>query len=123
MIGNLIQQQFLEGQNWPLGAAMTVAMMVALTVLMIFYLRATSTRARERPVKSPQMAAQERTTAAVAVTITVLFFAWLYLPIVAVVLFSFNSVKSLSTFQGFSTRWYSDFFHDSRCSTRWQRAW
>ena len=35
MIGNLIQQQFLEGQNWPLGSAMTVAMMVALTVLMV----------------------------------------------------------------------------------------
>ena len=32
MIGNLIQQQFLEGQNWPLGSAMTVAMMVALTL-------------------------------------------------------------------------------------------
>jgi spermidine/putrescine transport system permease protein len=47
MIGNLIQQQFLEGQNWPLGSAMTVAMMVGLTVLMVVYLRATTTRARE----------------------------------------------------------------------------
>ncbi len=47
MIGNLIQQQFLEGQNWPLGSAMTVAMMVALTVLMVAYLRATATRNRE----------------------------------------------------------------------------
>ena len=50
---------------------------------------------------------------AVAVAVTVIFFAWLYLPNAAVVLFSFNSVKSLSTFRGFSTRWYSDFFHDS----------
>jgi spermidine/putrescine transport system permease protein/putrescine transport system permease protein len=49
---------------------------------------------------------------ALAVTITVLFFAWLYLPIVAVVLFSFNDIKSLSRFDGFSTRWYSDFFSD-----------
>ena len=48
MIGNLIQQQFLEGQNWPLGSAMTVAMMLALTVLMVVYLRATATRAREQ---------------------------------------------------------------------------
>ncbi len=54
---------------------------------------------------------------AFAVTVTVLFFAWLYLPILAVVLFSFNSVKSLATFQGFSTRWYSDFFHDSSLIT------
>jgi spermidine/putrescine transport system permease protein len=48
MIGNLIQQQFLEGQNWPLGSAMTVAMMVALTVLMVLYLRATANRSREQ---------------------------------------------------------------------------
>ncbi len=54
---------------------------------------------------------------AFAVTVTVVFFAWLYLPILAVVLFSFNSVKSLATFQGFSTRWYSDFFHDSSLIT------
>ena len=43
---------------------------------------------------------------------TVVFFAWLYLPIVAVVLFSFNDKKSLSSFAGFSLRWYDDFFHD-----------
>ena len=47
MIGNLVQQQFMEGQNWPLGSALTVGMMVALTVLMVAYLRATSTKARE----------------------------------------------------------------------------
>jgi ABC-type spermidine/putrescine transport system permease subunit II len=49
----------------------------------------------------------------VAVAITVLFFAWLYLPIVAVALFSFNDKKSLSAFSGFSTRWYDDFFHNT----------
>ena len=47
MIGNLVQQQFMEGQNWPLGSALTVTMMAALTVLMVVYLRATSTQVRE----------------------------------------------------------------------------
>jgi spermidine/putrescine transport system permease protein len=47
MIGNLVQQQFNEGQNWPLGSALTVAMMLGLTVLMVAYLRATSTKASE----------------------------------------------------------------------------
>lgn len=47
MLGNLVQQQFMEGQNWPLGSALTVGLMVALTVLMVAYLRATSTKARE----------------------------------------------------------------------------
>lgn len=48
----------------------------------------------------------------VAVAFTVLFFLLLYLPIAVVVLFSFNSRKSLSSFGGFSTRWYEQFFHD-----------
>ncbi len=48
-----------------------------------------------------------------AVAVTVVFFAWLYLPILAVALFSFNDEKSLSAFSGFSTRWYDDFFHNS----------
>ena len=47
MLGNLVQQQFVEGQNWPLGSALTVGMMAALTVLMVIYLRATATRGRE----------------------------------------------------------------------------
>lgn len=47
MMGNLVQQQFAEGQNWPLGSALTVGMMAGLTVLMMVYLRATSTGRRE----------------------------------------------------------------------------
>lgn len=47
MLGNLVQQQFMEGQNWPLGSALTVGLMAALTLLMVGYLRATSTRVRE----------------------------------------------------------------------------
>ena len=50
---------------------------------------------------------------ALAVTVTVLFFAWLYLPILTVALFSFNDTKSLSAFSGFSTRWYVDFFNNA----------
>jgi len=50
---------------------------------------------------------------ALAVAVTVLFFAWLYLPILAVALFSFNDKKSLSAFSGFSLRWYDDLFHNS----------
>lgn len=48
-----------------------------------------------------------------AVAMTVVFFAWLYLPILAVALFSFNDKKSLSSFSGFSLRWYDALIHDS----------
>ncbi|HKD98550.1 MAG TPA: ABC transporter permease [Micromonosporaceae bacterium] len=49
----------------------------------------------------------------VAIAFTVLFFVILYLPIVVVVLFSFNAQKSLTVFKGFSLRWYDEFIHDS----------
>ena len=48
----------------------------------------------------------------VLIAVTGLFFALLYLPIAVVALFSFNSQKSLTVFDGFSLRWYRAFVHD-----------
>ncbi|GLE53170.1 ABC transporter permease [Mycobacterium montefiorense] len=48
-----------------------------------------------------------------AIGVTVLFFVLLYLPIISVVLFSFNSKKSLTVFDGWSLRWYRAFFDDN----------
>jgi ABC-type spermidine/putrescine transport system permease subunit II len=38
---------------------------------------------------------------------------YLFVPILVVILFSFNSTRSLSSLDGLSTRWYSTFFHDT----------
>ncbi len=43
---------------------------------------------------------------------TGLVYLYLFIPIVIVIVFSFNSEKSLQVMQGFSFRWYSDFFND-----------
>lgn len=42
MIGNLIQDQFTNGGYWPFGAALTIVLMILLSLLMIFYLRSAS---------------------------------------------------------------------------------
>ena len=42
MIGNLIQDKFFAGQNWPLGAALTMTLMLMLLVCMFAYLRQTA---------------------------------------------------------------------------------
>lgn len=39
-------------------------------------------------------------------------YLFLFIPIVVVILFSFNSVKSLQSFQGFSLQWYREFLSD-----------
>lgn len=43
---------------------------------------------------------------------TGLVYLYLFIPIAVVVLFSFNSVKSLQSFQGFSLQWYEEFLQD-----------
>ena len=43
---------------------------------------------------------------------TALVLAYLFIPIVVVVVFSFNADRSLGVFGGFSLRWYREFLHD-----------
>ena len=45
--------------------------------------------------------------------ITGIVYTFLFAPILIVILFSFNSAKSLQTFEGFSFRWYEEFFDDA----------
>ena len=40
MIGNFIELQFGQGRNWPLGAALSMTLLVIVTVALLFYLRA-----------------------------------------------------------------------------------
>ena len=44
---------------------------------------------------------------------TALVFLFLYAPIAVLIIFSFNSGKSTSVFEGFSLRWYEELFRDS----------
>jgi ABC-type Fe3+ transport system permease subunit len=46
------------------------------------------------------------------VTSVVLGFAFLYLPIVLLVIFSFNESKLVTVWGGFSTKWYVSLFHN-----------
>jgi spermidine/putrescine transport system permease protein len=47
MVGNLIQQQFFDANNFPFGAALTTVMMAFLLCFMVFYLRSASRAAEE----------------------------------------------------------------------------
>ena len=72
--------------------------------------RPPATAARQRRRRGSGMDRKPR----VAVAVTVLFFVLLYLPIVAVVLFSFNTKKSLTVFDGWSLQWYDAFLERRR---------
>jgi ABC-type spermidine/putrescine transport system permease subunit II len=57
-----------------------------------------------------------------AIAVTVVFFVLLYLPIVAVALFSFNNKKSLTVFEGWSLKWYRAFFDDAELTKSLQTS-
>jgi ABC-type spermidine/putrescine transport system permease subunit II len=57
-----------------------------------------------------------------AIAVTVVFFVLLYLPILAVTLFSFNNKKSLTVFEGWSLRWYKAFFDDAELTKSLQTS-
>jgi spermidine/putrescine transport system permease protein len=39
MMGNLIELQFGQGRNWPLGAALSITLLLIVTVALVFYIR------------------------------------------------------------------------------------
>ena len=57
-----------------------------------------------------------------AIAVTAVFFVLLYLPIVAVVVFSFNTKKSLTVFDGWSLRWYEAFLNDAELTKSLQTS-
>ena len=130
MVGNLIQDQFFAANNWPFGSALTtVVMMLFLSIWMLGYLRSAATGGRRAAAGDERRAAappgsSRRAPAPRAPReqgfdrprflriYSFVFYSDLFIPIAVVVLFSFNSVKSLQSFQGFSLQWYSDFLDD-----------
>ena len=40
MIGNFIELQFGAGRNWPLGAALSMTLLIIVTIALLFYVRA-----------------------------------------------------------------------------------
>lgn len=47
LLGNLINNQFLQAQNWPLGSALSVALTVLMLLMLGFYYRVTARRDRQ----------------------------------------------------------------------------
>ena len=43
MLGNLIELQFGQGRNWPLGAALSITLLAIVMVALIIYVRAAGT--------------------------------------------------------------------------------
>lgn len=108
LYANLIVNQFGESAQWGFGAALALIMMVCVLVFLVILRRATSGRDIGEFARrfTPQPAPFLR-------TYSVLFLAFLYLPIALVFLFAFNSATYIGfPIQGLSTRWFSEVFNE-----------
>jgi spermidine/putrescine transport system permease protein len=47
MIGNFIELQFGQGRNWPLGSALSMLLLLVVTIALLFYVRAANTDRRD----------------------------------------------------------------------------
>ena len=105
MIGKTLWNEFFANRDWPVSSAVAVILLLLLIVpIMIFQ----SAQARAQEQEALKMNA---TWSRFNIASIVLGFAFLYLPIVLLVIFSFNESKLVTVWGGFSTKWYV------RCST------
>ncbi|MEO1533078.1 MAG: ABC transporter permease subunit, partial [Pseudomonadota bacterium] len=47
MLGNLIELQFGQGRNWPLGAALSITLLAIVMIALVFYVRAAQKGAKD----------------------------------------------------------------------------
>lgn len=123
VVGSLISDSFLAGQDWALGAAAAVLLIVLVAlVLAVAAVLLVVVRSALRAVRPLDRAAQWRRSLGVpapgrwssidswGIALRVfgsVLVAFLWAPILTVAVYSFNGGTTLTVWDGFSTRWYA----------------
>lgn len=108
MVGNVVRDQFLKARDWPFGATLALVMIVLLVAL--FAVQSLVARRYTVPVRAGGPT-ERRPGWLLAPLLGCLLF--LYVPILTLVVMSFNASDSPYDFEGFSLRWYGELFDDS----------
>ena len=108
MIGQTLWLEFFTNRDWPVAAAAAVALLVLLAPLLLLYDRLQ----RRQLGRGGLMAGKVNRLSPFNVTALALGMAFLYLPIVILVIYSFNDSRLVTVWGGWSLRWYREFFND-----------
>ena len=106
MIGQTLWSEFFSNKDWPVASALAVALLLILLVPIVIY-----QHLQMRTLGGPVM---RRGLSFFNVTAVVLGLAFLYLPIVILVIYSFNASRLVTVWGGWSTRWYVALLNDPR---------
>ena len=104
MIGRVMWNEFFDNADWPMASAVTCAMVLLLLVPMALFqyyqAKATGGEAMIKPNRSLQM------------TSLGIGFLFLYIPIISLVVYSFNESQLVTVWTEFSLRWYEALLQD-----------
>lgn len=112
MFGQIIAAQFGEANNWPLGSALTITMMLTITAIVITFIwlaqRGTVKRREMQAVSaSSEHSITDGRKYGPLFFYVVFYLLFLYIPSLMLPIFSFNdSVQMALPLKGFTTEWY-----------------
>jgi putrescine transport system permease protein len=111
LIGKTLWTEFFNNQDWPLASAIAIGMLLLL-LLPIAALQKAQRHADVRQSGSGSTAGRSFTgfhRAAVAAGLS-----FIYLPILLVIIFSFNDSRLVTVWAGFSLKWYGILFQNTQ---------
>ena len=110
MIGQTIWTEFFGNKDWPAASAVAVVLVCLLvTPIVVFQYQAMRGRGARLTM---------RKVSAFNLVAIVLGVAFLYLPIVILVIYSFNASRLVAVWGGWSTQWYAELSTMHRSSNR-----
>jgi ABC-type spermidine/putrescine transport system permease subunit II len=117
LIGKTLWTEFFNNQDWPLSSAIAVGMLVLLAIP-IYLLQKAQAKA---DVKSSSLGGQgDRQFSLFAMASVGAGLGFIYLPILLVMIFSFNDNRLVTVWSGFSLKWYWLLFDNAQLlSSAW----
>ena len=108
MIGQTLWLEFFTNKDWPVASAAAIVLLVLLLVPLLVLRPAAAPPARGVAMIARGLHRLSRFN----VVSLALGLAFLYLPIVILVIYSFNASRLVTVWGGWSLRWYIEFFND-----------
>ena len=112
MFGQIIAAQFGEANNWPLGSALTIIMMMTITAIVVTFMwlaqRGTVKRREMEIVQAPKESSGpgKRRFSPLFIYV-ILYLLFLYIPSMMLPVFSFNdSIQMALPLKDFTLKWY-----------------
>ena len=111
MIGQIVASQFGEAMNWPMGAALTIIIMITIAVIVCAFIWFSNigtikVKDMEAPSQNGSIFSEGSRYGPLFIYV-IIYLVFLYIPSLMLPIFSFNdSIQMVLPLKGFTTKWY-----------------